>query len=236
MRLVLLRLKKYILWFSWANVGNVTEGFGWWGYVPKQRLQVVQRLRRWPRISWERKAPQTRPSTSTDESYFKKIKDSVLEKRCLTISHFVNQNLSISLKKTVTLKFVRRLFLTTSWSWNALLRELELGSMHTIPKAAQKSNQGDVNGFLCLLGCCTLCIPSIGSNCQQRTLFECLREAIRKKRPELWTDKSWFLHYDNQSSPTSLVLRDHFASCDFWLFPKLKSSLRECGFDSIEGI
>lgn len=77
-----------------------------------------------------------------------------------------------------------------------------------------------------------------------------LREAIRKKRPELWKDNSWFLHHDNTPSHTALVLRDHFAknsthivpqppdlaSCDFWLFPKLKRPLRGHRFNSIEEI
>jgi transposase len=80
-----------------------------------------------------------------------------------------------------------------------------------------------------------------------------LREAIRKKRPELWKDNSWFLHHDNAPSHTALVLRDHFAKnsthivpqppyspdlapCDFWLFPKLKRPLRGHRFDSIEEI
>lgn len=80
-----------------------------------------------------------------------------------------------------------------------------------------------------------------------------LREAIRKKRADLWADNSWFLHHDNAPSHTALVLRDHFAKnsthivpqppyspdlapCDFWLFPKLKRPLRGHRFDTIEEI
>lgn len=80
-----------------------------------------------------------------------------------------------------------------------------------------------------------------------------LREAIRKKRPELWANNSWFLHHDNAPSHTALILRDHFAKnstnivpqppyspdlapCDFWLFPKLKRPLRGHRFESIEEI
>ena len=57
-------------------------------------------------------------------------------------------------------------------------------------------------------------------------------------------------HHDNAPSHTALVLRDHFvktfthifpqppyspdlASCDFWLFPKLKRPLRGTRFESI---
>lgn len=80
-----------------------------------------------------------------------------------------------------------------------------------------------------------------------------LREAIRKKRPELWANNSWILHHDNAPSHTALVLREFFAKnsthvapqppyspdlapCDFWLFPKLKRPLRGNRFESIEEI
>lgn len=85
------------------------------------------------------------------------------------------------------------------------------------------------------------------------SIMQRLREAIRKKRPELWADNSWFLHHDNAPSHTALVLRNHFAKnsthivpqpsysldlapCDFWLFPKLKRPLRGHRFDTIEEI
>ena len=80
-----------------------------------------------------------------------------------------------------------------------------------------------------------------------------LREAIRKKRPELWANNSWILHHDNAPSHTALVLREFFAKnsthvapqppyspdlapCDFWLFPKLKRPLRGNRFESIQEI
>lgn len=80
-----------------------------------------------------------------------------------------------------------------------------------------------------------------------------LREAIRKKRPELWRENSWFLHHDNAASHTALVLRDFFAKnsthivpqqpyspdlapFDFWLFSKLKRPLRGHRFESIDEI
>ena len=80
-----------------------------------------------------------------------------------------------------------------------------------------------------------------------------LREAIRKKRPELWANNSWFLHHDNAPSHTALILREFFAKnstnivpqppyspylapCDFWLFSKLKRPLRGNRFESIEDI
>jgi len=70
-----------------------------------------------------------------------------------------------------------------------------------------------------------------------------LREAIRKKRPELWNNQSWVLHHDNAPAHMSLLVRDFLAKtstatmpqppyspdlapCDFFLFPKLKNSMK----------
>ena len=70
----------------------------------------------------------------------------------------------------------------------------------------------------------------------------------------MWADNSWFLfHHGNAPSNTALVLRNHFAknlthivpqppyspnlaTCDFWLFPKLKRPLRGQHFDTIQEI
>ena len=66
-----------------------------------------------------------------------------------------------------------------------------------------------------------------------------LREAIRQKRPHLWKNKNWLLHYDNAPAYTSLLVCEFLAknntiilpqplyspdlaTCDFFLFPKLK--------------
>jgi len=85
------------------------------------------------------------------------------------------------------------------------------------------------------------------------SVMQCLHEAIRKKRPELWAGNFWFLHHYNAPSHSTLILRDHFAknsthivpqppyspnlaSCDFWQFPKLKRPLRGYRFDTIEEI
>lgn len=80
-----------------------------------------------------------------------------------------------------------------------------------------------------------------------------LREAIRKKRPELWKNNSWILHHDNAPSHTALLICEFLAKnstniisqppyspdlapCDFFLFPKLKIPLRGTRYDSIEAI
>ena len=70
-----------------------------------------------------------------------------------------------------------------------------------------------------------------------------LREAIRKKRPELWKNNSWLLHHDNAPAHSSLLVRNFLAKnntvivpwpsylpdsapCDFFLFPRLKRSMK----------
>ena len=80
-----------------------------------------------------------------------------------------------------------------------------------------------------------------------------LRENIRRKRPELWSRKSWFLHHDNAPAHSSFLIRDYcaksettvlpqppyspdLAPADFFLFPKLKFTLKGRRFDSIDEI
>ena len=80
-----------------------------------------------------------------------------------------------------------------------------------------------------------------------------LREAIRKKRPELWKNNSWILHHDNAPAHSSLLVRDFLAKTnttvmpqppyspdlapsDFFLFPKLKKPMKGHRFSTIEEI
>lgn len=80
-----------------------------------------------------------------------------------------------------------------------------------------------------------------------------LREAIRKKRPDLWKENSWILHHDNAPAHTALVVSQFLAKnstniinqapyspdmapCDFFLFPRLKLPLRGTRFETIEAI
>ena len=80
-----------------------------------------------------------------------------------------------------------------------------------------------------------------------------LREAVRRKRPEAWTNKTWMLHHDNAPPHASLLIREFFAKqetivvsqppyspdlapADFFLFPKLKSTLRGRRFQTVEEI
>ena len=70
-----------------------------------------------------------------------------------------------------------------------------------------------------------------------------LREAVRKKRPDAWRENRWMLQHDNVPSHSSFLVRDFLAKhattvfpqppysadlapADFFLFPKLKSTLK----------
>jgi hypothetical protein len=79
-----------------------------------------------------------------------------------------------------------------------------------------------------------------------------MRENIRHKRPDKWHNNSWALHHDNTPAHASLVVRQFLAStktvipqppysqdlatCDFFLFPKMKLKLKGQRFDSSEEI
>jgi transposase len=79
-----------------------------------------------------------------------------------------------------------------------------------------------------------------------------LREAVRRRRPELWPD-AWILHHDNALAHDALAVREFLAKksimklhhppyspdlapCDFWIFPKLKTALKGHRFSDIADI
>ncbi len=80
-----------------------------------------------------------------------------------------------------------------------------------------------------------------------------LREAIRKKRPQLWQNNSWILHHDNAPSHNAHLIREFLAKnntitiqqpanspdlapCDFFLFDRVKKPLRGTRFTSKEEV
>ncbi|KAG5321996.1 MOS1T transposase, partial [Acromyrmex heyeri] len=91
-------------------------------------------------------------------------------------------------------------------------------------------------------------INEIMINCQK-----ILRERVRKKRSELWKNKSWILHQDNAPAHNALSVKRYLAArgtpvlehapyspdlapCDFFLFPKIKSALKGTRFESMEEV
>jgi transposase len=80
-----------------------------------------------------------------------------------------------------------------------------------------------------------------------------LRETICRKRPQLWTNQSWVLHHDNAPVHSSFLVLNFLAKnettvipqpsyspdlapADFFLFPKLKSTLKGHRFDTTDEI
>jgi transposase len=79
-----------------------------------------------------------------------------------------------------------------------------------------------------------------------------LRDAVRRKRPELWENQTWMLHHDNTPAHASFIrsyLAKHqisvvpnapyspdLAPADFFLFPKLKTTLKGRRFQTKEDI
>jgi hypothetical protein len=75
------------------------------------------------------------------------------------------------------------------------------------------------------------------------------REAVRQRRPELWPD-AWILHHDNAPAHDTLAVQEFLAKksimkldhppysapCDFWLFPKLKTTLKGHRFSNTADI
>jgi len=83
-------------------------------------------------------------------------------------------------------------------------------------------------------------------------LLERLRNYVRRKRPEKWAN-GFILHHDNAPCHTPLLVwqflsnknitvcrhppySPDLAPCDFWLFPKVKMTLKGKGFESIQDI
>jgi len=77
-----------------------------------------------------------------------------------------------------------------------------------------------------------------------------LRDAVRRKRPELWENQTWMLHHNNAPAYTSLLIRSYLAKhqtsiapyppyspdlapADFFLFPKLQTTLKGRHFQTI---
>lgn len=75
-----------------------------------------------------------------------------------------------------------------------------------------------------------------------------LRDAVRRKRPHLWSSGDWLLHHDNAPAHKSNLVQQFLAKhkisqlrqppyspdiapCDFWLFPVMKKPLKGHRFD-----
>ena len=80
-----------------------------------------------------------------------------------------------------------------------------------------------------------------------------LRDPVRRKRPEIWRTKSWFLLHDNAPEHRSILVKNFLAkknaktlehpifspdlaSADFYPFPRLKSALKGQRFSNATDI
>ena len=113
--------------------------------------------------------------------------------------------------------------------------------------------------WLCFLIEKSLSSKNILSTCQlvnkdlyQETVAR-LRDAVRRKSPELWEKRTSMLHHDNAPAHVSLLISSYLAKhqtsvvlhptyspnltpADFFLFPKLKTTLKGSSFQIIEEI
>ena len=84
-------------------------------------------------------------------------------------------------------------------------------------------------------------------------ILRCFCDAVPRKQPDMWTGKNWQLHHVNAPAHSAHVIKDFFAKnntalvrqppytldlapCDFWLFPKLKTTLKGTRFRSRKDI
>ena len=80
-----------------------------------------------------------------------------------------------------------------------------------------------------------------------------LRDAVQRKRPELWWSGEWLLHHENAPAHTTLSVRQFLmkngmttalhppyspdlAPCDFFLFPRMKRGLKGKCFQNVEEV
>jgi [histone H3]-lysine36 N-dimethyltransferase SETMAR len=80
-----------------------------------------------------------------------------------------------------------------------------------------------------------------------------LRNAIRRKRPDLWATQDWMLLHDNAPAHRSVIVQQYLAKhsvtvlpqppyspdlapCDFSLFPRMKDALKGRRFSSANDV
>jgi transposase len=86
-----------------------------------------------------------------------------------------------------------------------------------------------------------------------REIAEDVGITVPRKRPQLWTNQCWVLHHDNAPAHSLFLVRNFLAKnettvvpqppyspdlapADFFLFPKLKSTLKGRRFDTFDEI
>ena len=76
--------------------------------------------------------------------------------------------------------------------------------------------------WLCFLVGKALSIISLYHICQMvnkqlyQEVLARLRDAVRRKRPELWENQTWMLHHDSALAYASLLIRSYLAKHQIW--------------------
>ncbi|UYV74141.1 hypothetical protein LAZ67_11002233 [Cordylochernes scorpioides] len=202
-----------------------------------------------------------RPSTSTTDEKINEVEKMLLANRRITVRE-VAEDLNISIgschsifindlgMRRVAAKFVPKLLNCDQKHHRMNIANDMLDSARDDPNLLQRVITGDEAGVVH-----HELLP------QDRTVnkeyylqvMRNLREAIRQKRPDLWKNKNWLLHYDNAPAHTSLLVRDllaknntlmmpqppyspDLAPCDFFLFPKLKRPMKGRRYATLDEI
>jgi len=55
-------------------------------------------------------------------------------------------------------------------------------------------------------------------------VMKCLRAAVRRKRPEAWTNNTWMLHHDNAAAHSSLLICEFLSKHEMTVVPQLPYS------------
>jgi transposase len=112
--------------------------------------------------------------------------------------------------------------------------------------AGQVERESHVDGFFYIKGVMHHEFLHQGQTMNRWYYLEVLKrltENVRRKRPQLWRNNSWFLYHDNAPVHASLLICDFLANtnttvlpqppyspdlapADIFLFPKLKSTLK----------
>ncbi|UYV65187.1 hypothetical protein LAZ67_3003503 [Cordylochernes scorpioides] len=202
-----------------------------------------------------------RPSTSTTDEKINEVEKIILANRRITVRE-VAEDLNISIgschsifindlgMRRVAAKFVPKLLNCDQKQHCMNIANEMLDSVRDDPNLLQRVITGDEAGVVH-----HEFLPQ-GRTVNKEYYLQVmrnLREAIRQKRPDLWKNKNWLLNHDNAPAHTSLLVRDFLAKnntlmmpqppysldlapCDFFLFPKLKRSMKGRRYATLDEI
>jgi len=122
-----------------------------------------------------------------------------------------------------------------------------------VPSVQIKSQNNVADFFFFILeGLFIMNLYQLDKQSTKFLIWKYWKGCVRRKRPELFANKSWILHHDDAPAHTALSVREFLATkqiivlehpayspdlapCDF-LFPKIKEILKERHFDDIDDI